>query len=225
MVIVSHVPFDGFYNGRRVLVTGHTGFKGGWLTLWLHRLGATVHGFGLNPPTEPSLFESAGIGTALATDARADLADLARLKVALNNAEPEIVFHLAAQPLVLASYRDPVGTLATNVMGTAHVLEAVRAVHTVRALVLITTDKVYENCEWAYPYREIDRLGGHDPYSPQSKPLLSSQNAFSALFSAPPRLRVKKHPSNSKRAPYFRLLNPDRFFTTSLRPRFYSECR
>jgi nucleoside-diphosphate-sugar epimerase len=136
-VIAPQAVFGGFYAGKRILVTGHTGFKGGWLALWLHRLGATVHGYALNPPTEPSLFESAGIGTALATDTRADLADLARLKVALDNAEPEIVFHLAAQPLVLASYRDPLGTLATNVMGTANVLEAVRAVHTVRALVLI----------------------------------------------------------------------------------------
>ena len=164
-VIAPQAVFGGFYAGKRILVTGHTGFKGGWLALWLHRLGATVHGYALNPPTEPSLFESAGIGTALATDTRGDLADLARLKVALNNAEPEIVFHLAAQPLVLASYRDPLGTLATNVMGTANVLEAVRAVHTVRALVLITTDKVYENREWAHPYREVDPLSGHDPYS------------------------------------------------------------
>jgi CDP-glucose 4,6-dehydratase len=163
--IAPQAVFGGFYAGKRILVTGHTGFKGGWLALWLHRLGATVHGYALNPPTEPSLFESAGIAKALTTDTRADLADLARLKVALNNAEPEIVFHLAAQPLVLASYRDPLGTLATNVMGTANVLEAVRAVHTVRALVLITTDKVYESREGAHPYRESDSLGGHDPYS------------------------------------------------------------
>jgi CDP-glucose 4,6-dehydratase len=163
--IAPHAIFDGFYAGKRIFITGHTGFKGGWLALWLHRLGATVHGYALNPPTEPSLFESAHIGTTLATDTRADLADLKRLKVALNNAEPEVIFHLAAQPLVLASYRDPLGTLATNVMGTAHVLEAVRAVHTVRALVLITTDKVYKNSEGAYLHREIDPLGGHDPYS------------------------------------------------------------
>jgi CDP-glucose 4,6-dehydratase len=164
-VIAPQAVFGGFYAGKRILVTGHTGFKGSWLALWLHRLGATVHGYALNPPTDPSLFESAGIGTALATDTRADLADLARLRVAFNSAEPEIVFHLAAQPLVLASYRDPLGTLATNVMGTAHVLEAVRAVHAVRALVIITTDKVYKNSEGTHPYREIDPLGGHDPYS------------------------------------------------------------
>jgi len=164
-IIAAQEGFGGFYAGKRILVTGHTGFKGSWLSLWLHRLGATVHGYALNPPTEPSLFESAGIRTMLASDTRADLADLAQLKVALNDAQPEIVFHLAAQPLVRASYLDPLGTFAANVMGTANVLEAVRAVHSVRALVLITTDKVYQNLEWAYPYREIDRLGGHDPYS------------------------------------------------------------
>ena len=165
VTVRSQPAFGGFYLGKRVLVTGHTGFKGGWLALWLHELGAIVHGYALNPPTEPSLFESAGIGTALASDTRADLADLAQLQAALDNAKPEVVFHLAAQPLVRASYRDPLGTLATNVMGTAHLLEAVRATRTVRAVVLITTDKVYENCEWAYPYRELDPLGGHDPYS------------------------------------------------------------
>jgi len=164
-VIAPQTIFGGFYADKRVFVTGHTGFKGGWLALWLHRLGATVHGYALNPPSDPSLFESAGIGAMLATDIRADLADLARLKVALNYAKPEIVFHLAAQPLVLAGYRDPLGTLATNVMGTANVLEAVRAMRTVRALVLITTDKVYENRERANSYRESDPLGGYDPYS------------------------------------------------------------
>ena len=164
-VIAPEAVFGGFYANKSVFVTGHTGFKGGWLALWLHRLGATVHGYALNPPTEPGMFEAARIGTVLATDTRADLDDLARLRVALNNAQPEIVFHLAAQPLVLASYRNPLGTLATNIMGTAHVLEAVRAIPTVRAVVLITTDKVYENRNCAYAYREIDPLGGHDPYS------------------------------------------------------------
>ncbi len=163
--IAPQAVFGGFYAGKHIFVTGHTGFKGGWLALWLHRLGATVHGYALNPPTEPSLFECAGIGTTLATDTRADLADFERLKVALHNTEPQIVFHLAAQPLVLASYRDPLGTLATNIMGTANVLEAVRAVHTVRTLVIITTDKVYKNTEGIHPYCETDSLGGHDPYS------------------------------------------------------------
>ncbi len=151
--------------GRSVFVTGHTGFKGGWLTLWLHQLGAKVYGYALSPPTEPSLFEVAGVGTVLASDTRADLADLTHLKSTLNKTQPEVIFHLAAQSLVRESYRDPLGTLASNVMGTAHVLEAARAVDSVRAIVLITTDKVYENRAWVYPYREIDPLGGHDPYS------------------------------------------------------------
>jgi len=154
-----------FWHGRSVLVTGHTGFKGGWLTLWLHRLGAKVHGYALHPPTEPALFKVAHVATVLASDMRADLADLAQLKSALSTAQPEVVFHLAAQPLVRESYRDPLGTLASNVMGTAHVLEAARAVDSVRAIVLITTDKVYENRECVSPYREVDPLGGHDPYS------------------------------------------------------------
>lgn len=153
------------WRDRSVLVTGHTGFKGGWLTLWLHQLGAIVHGYSLNPPTDPAFFDVAGIGSMLALDTRADLADFVQVKSALRKAQPEVIFHLAAQPLVRESYRDPVGTLATNVMGTANVLEAARGVDSVRAIVLITTDKVYENHEWIYPYREIDSLGGHDPYS------------------------------------------------------------
>jgi CDP-glucose 4,6-dehydratase len=155
----------GFYSGKRILVTGHTGFKGGWLSLWLHRLGAAVHGYALDPPTEPNLFAAACVGKVLASDTRADLADLERLKSVLNASQPDIVFHLAAQPIVRESYRDPLGTLAANVMGTAHVLEAARAVGSIRALVVITTDKVYENREWVYPYREVDPLGGYDPYS------------------------------------------------------------
>ena len=153
------------WRGRSVFVTGHTGFKGGWLTLWLHHLAANVHGFALEPPTTPSLFDTARIKSFLASDTRADLADLAQLKSAFDAAQPEVVFHLAAQSLVRESYRDPLGTLATNVMGTARVLEAARAMGSVRAIVLVTTDKVYENREWEYSYREVDSLGGHDPYS------------------------------------------------------------
>jgi CDP-glucose 4,6-dehydratase len=153
------------FAGRPVFLTGHTGFKGGWLALWLHRLGARVHGYALDPPTEPSLFETARIGGLLAADVRADLADRAALGRALAAAEPEVVFHLAAQPLVRASYNDPVGTFMTNVLGTAHLLDAVRNCPSVRAVVVVTTDKVYQNREWVHPYREGDRLGGHDPYS------------------------------------------------------------
>jgi CDP-glucose 4,6-dehydratase len=165
VTVAPLAAFGGFYAGKRVLITGHTGFKGGWLALWLNGLGAAVHGYALNPPTEPSLFECAGIGAVLASDTRADLADLARLKSVLHTAQPEVVFHLAAQPLVRQSYRDPLGTLADNVMGTAHVLEAARVTSALRALVIVTTDKVYENREWPHPYREVDPLGGHDPYS------------------------------------------------------------
>lgn len=154
-----------FWNGKRVFVTGHTGFKGGWLSLWLHKFGATVHGYALNPPTDPALFDVAAVGSLLASDTRADLADLEQLRTSLKKTHPEVVFHLAAQPLVRESYRDPLGTLRSNVMGTAHVLEAARAVDSVRAVVLITTDKVYENQESAHQYREVDPLGGRDPYS------------------------------------------------------------
>ncbi|MBF0369423.1 MAG: CDP-glucose 4,6-dehydratase [Magnetococcales bacterium] len=154
-----------FWQGRSVTITGHTGFKGGWLALWLHRLGAQVHGYALSPPTDPNLFSAARIPSLLASDQRADVADADCLKSALREAQPEVVFHLAAQPLVRESYRDPAGTLATNVMGTTHLLEAVRETESVRAVVLITTDKVYENREWVHPYREVDRLGGRDPYS------------------------------------------------------------
>jgi CDP-glucose 4,6-dehydratase len=133
--------------------------------VWLHKLGAGVHGYALRPPTDPALFDVATVGKLLAADTRADLASLDQLKASLQRAQPEVVFHLAAQPLVRESYRDPLGTLRSNVIGTAHVLEAAREVDSVRALVLITTDKVYENREWVHPYRESDPLGGRDPYS------------------------------------------------------------
>ena len=153
------------WRGRSVFVTGHTGFKGGWLALWLRQLGAKVHGYALGPPTDPSLFDVARIRSILASDTRADLADLSQLKQAIESVQPVVIFHLAAQPLVRESYRDPLGTFVTNVIGTAHVLEVARAIDSVRAIVLITTDKVYDNREWEYPYREVDPLGGHDPYS------------------------------------------------------------
>lgn len=153
------------WHGKSVFLTGHTGFKGSWLSLWLHSLGSKVHGFALNPPTAPSIFEAANVASALTSDSRGDLADLSALTAAMQSAQPEIVFHLAAQPLVRASYADPIGTIATNVLGTAHLLQAVRSVPSVQAVVIVTTDKVYQNHEWVHPYREEDRLGGHDPYS------------------------------------------------------------
>ncbi|QTN31335.1 CDP-glucose 4,6-dehydratase [Akkermansiaceae bacterium] len=153
------------WQDKDIFLTGHTGFKGSWLSLWLHSLGSRVHGYALDPPTEPSVFEVAGVASALASDVRADLADAARLSQAMSDAQPEAVFHLAAQPLVRASYSDPLGTFVTNVIGTANLLQAVRSVPSVKAVVIVTTDKVYENREWVHPYREGDRLGGHDPYS------------------------------------------------------------
>src|SRR5262249_50566558 len=157
-------PSQEFWNGRRVLVLGNTGFKGAWLSLWLHRLGAHVFGLALPPPTEPSLFALTGLA-ALVPTAQADIRDLDRVIDMLRECEPEVVFHLAAQALVRRSFRQPIATYATNVMGTAHVLEAVRSAQSVRTVVVVTSDKCYDNREGSSAYREMDALGGHDPYS------------------------------------------------------------
>jgi len=154
--------FDSVYSGRRVLVTGHTGFKGSWLCSWLEALGATVTGYALDPNTDPNHFEL----LSLKTDSRiADVRDVEKLSSVLQEQQPEIVFHLAAQPSVLVSYVDPLGTITSNVAGTANLLDAVRRGKSVRAVVVVTTDKCYENEERPHGYREDDRLGGHDPYS------------------------------------------------------------
>jgi CDP-glucose 4,6-dehydratase len=152
------------WQGRRVFLTGHTGFKGGWLALWLARRGAQIRGYALDPATESNLFQAASVGTVV-EDIRGDIRDYSKLSASLIEFAPEVVFHLAAQPLVRRSYADPIGTYATNVMGTAHLLEAVRNSPSVRAVVCVTTDKCYENREWVWPYRETDALGGYDPYS------------------------------------------------------------
>jgi CDP-glucose 4,6-dehydratase len=152
------------WRGRRVFLTGHTGFKGAWLALWLARRGAVVRGYALDPPTEPNLFTLSSVGR-IAENVRGDILDRGRLEAAMRAFAPETVFHLAAQPLVRRSYRDPLGTYMTNVMGTANVLEAARNTPAVRAVVCVTTDKCYENHEWQRPYSETDALGGHDPYS------------------------------------------------------------
>ena len=153
-----------FFLGKKVFITGHTGFKGSWLCLWLHTLGADVTGYALEPPTNPSLFEDARVG-ALVKSVIADVRDLDRLKSEMLAASPDIVIHMAAQPLVRDSYKIPVETYAINVMGTVHLLEAVRHCPTVRAVVNVTTDKCYENQEWPWAYRENEPMGGYDPYS------------------------------------------------------------
>lgn len=153
-----------FWNGKTVLLTGHTGFKGGWLALWLQHLGAKVIGYALPPNTEPNLFEQAGVADGM-TSIYGDVRDGAHLASVVMEYRPDIVFHLAAQPLVRYSYEFPTETYAVNVMGTVNMLDAVRHSPSVRVCQIITTDKCYENREWDYPYREIDRLGGHDPYS------------------------------------------------------------
>lgn len=154
--------FSGTYQGRKVLLTGHTGFKGSWLALWLKKLGAEVTGLSLAPATSPSHW---AILKSSIHDIHGDVRDAALVNKVFEQAQPEIVFHLAAQALVRRSYRDPLESWSTNVMGTANVLEACRATRSVKAVVIITTDKVYSNNEWPWGYRENDRLGGHDPYS------------------------------------------------------------
>ncbi|WPL10437.1 CDP-glucose 4,6-dehydratase [Thiorhodovibrio litoralis] len=153
-----------FWSAKRVVLTGHTGFKGGWLALWLQQLGAEVTGYALEPPTAPNLFDVAQVCAGM-TSVIADIRDLPRLQQTLSEARPEIVFHLAAQPLVRYGYRNPVETYATNVMGTVHLLEAVRQTSGVRAVVIVTSDKCYENREWVWGYREDEPMGGQDPYS------------------------------------------------------------
>lgn len=153
-----------FWRGRRVFVTGHTGFKGGWLLLMLRELGAEVHGFALPPPTEPSLFALLGL-EADCTHHVGDVRDMDAVEGAMQAADPEVVIHMAAQPLVQYSYVHPVETYAVNVMGTVHVMDACRRAPALKAAVMVTTDKCYENVGWVYGYRETDRMGGADPYS------------------------------------------------------------
>jgi CDP-glucose 4,6-dehydratase len=153
-----------FWQGKRVLLTGHTGFKGSWLSLWLQSLGARVRGVALAPPTRPALFQVADVAEGMES-CEADIRDYAALQGLVGTFQPEIIIHMAAQPLVRLSYHSPVETYATNVMGTVHVLEAARLAGSVRAIVNVTTDKCYENREWVWPYRENECMGGHDPYS------------------------------------------------------------
>jgi len=159
------MPNPGFWRNKRVFVTGHTGFKGGWLTLWLSMLGAKVTGYALPPNTQPSFFEAVSLEGHLTQNHLDNINDYATLKAALNAANPEIILHVAAQPLVRRSYAEPLETYQTNVMGTANLLQASRNCSAVQAIVVVTSDKCYENQAWPWGYRETDTLGGYDPYS------------------------------------------------------------
>ncbi|MDP2246803.1 MAG: CDP-glucose 4,6-dehydratase [Nitrosomonadales bacterium] len=154
-----------FWKRKKVFLTGHTGFKGGWLSLWLNELGAEVHGYALEPNTTPNFYTEAGVSKALASSTIDDIRDLSGLKHAMQASNADIVLHLAAQPLVRYSYEAPVETYSTNVMGTVNLFEAVRKTPSVKAVVNVTTDKCYENREWVWPYREDEAMGGYDPYS------------------------------------------------------------
>jgi CDP-glucose 4,6-dehydratase len=176
------------WRGRSVFVTGHTGFKGSWLSLLLSELGAKVTGYALSPSTEPSLFDVARVGEAIERSIIGDVRDYAALESALREARPDAVFHLAAQPLVRYSYDHPVETYDTNVMGTVHLLEAVRKVGGVKAVVAVTSDKCYENREWVHPYRESDPMGGHDPYSSSKGCAELVISAFRKSYFAPENL-------------------------------------
>jgi CDP-glucose 4,6-dehydratase len=175
----------GFWRGRDVFLTGHTGFKGAWLSLVLHRLGASVTGYALSPPSQPNLFSLAGIGSTL-QDIRADIRDRPALIEAMETARPQVVIHFAAQALVRQAYLDPAGTFEDNVMGTVNVLDAARTCRDLRAVLIITTDKCYENREWVWAYREQDRLGGRDPYSASKAAAELATRAFrDSFFSGP----------------------------------------
>lgn len=164
VVLIMENIFNGIYINKTVFVTGHTGFKGAWLSIWLEALGANVIGYSLPPPTVPSLFKTCGLEKRI-TSILGDVKDRDKLEWVFNKYSPELVFHLAAQPLVRQSYIEPVNTFETNVIGTLNLLEAVRKTDSVRACLIITSDKCYENREWAFSYRENDPLGGFDPYS------------------------------------------------------------
>ena len=173
-----------FFSGKKILITGHTGFKGSWLTLWLVNLGAEVIGYSLEPPTKPNLFEILRLEKEI-THIIGDVRDGEKLKNVFKKYKPEIVFHLAAQPLVRVSYKEPKLTYETNVMGTLNLLEAVRQTESVKVVIIVTTDKCYENKEWFYGYREVDPLGGYDPYSSSKACVEILVNSYRNSFQLP----------------------------------------
>lgn len=170
-----------FWKGRRVLITGHTGFMGGWLCLWLDQLGATLAGYALAPVKQPCLFDATGLAGRM-DSIIADIRDRERLTLAMTEFEPEIVMHLAAQPLVHQAHHDPVETFDVNVMGTINLMQAIRATPSVRAALVVTTDKVYENREWPWGYRECDALGGHEPYGASKACAEFAVNAYRGSY-------------------------------------------
>lgn len=179
-----------FWFGKKVFITGHTGFKGAWLSFWLHQMGADVTGYALKPPTDPSLFSTLRLAD-LIHSIDGDIREFKAFSAAVKNSQAEIVFHLAAQSLVLESYREPVSTYETNVMGAVNLLEAVREAQCVRAVVVVTTDKCYENREWLWGYRENEALGGHDPYSSSKACAELVAHAYRSSFF--PSAEYKKH--------------------------------
>ena len=181
--------FSDIYRGRRVLVTGHTGFKGSWLCQWLLSLGAHVRGYALDPPTKPSLFEQLALSSQM-EDVRCDVRDSKKLFAEMEAFHPEFLFHLAAQPLVRYSYQNPVETYETNVMGTVHVLEALRTLNRPCVAIIVTTDKCYENREWVYGYRETDPMGGADPYSSSKGMAELATAAYRSSYFQDGRVRV-----------------------------------
>ena len=187
--------FNNFYKGKRVLVTGHTGFKGSWLSIWLHELGAEVVGVALDPSSDKDNYVLSGIGSKLKADIRADIRDGEKMKQIFAEYQPEIVFHLAAQPLVRLSYDIPVETYEANVMGTIHVMEAIRATESVKVGVMITTDKCYENKEQIWGYREDEPMGGYDPYSSSKGAAEIAINSWRRSFFNPADYGKKHHVS------------------------------
>lgn len=177
-------PDPAFWKGRRVFLTGHTGFKGSWLSVWLQEVGAEVRGYALEPPTDPSLFVQADVASGM-DSIIGDIRDYEKLLTSMTGFQPEVVFHLAAQPIVRDSYTIPRETYETNVMGTVNLLEAVRHLESVRSVVVVTTDKVYENEEWHWGYRENDRLGGYDPYSNSKAAAELAVSAYRSSFFNP----------------------------------------
>jgi CDP-glucose 4,6-dehydratase len=189
--LLKHVDFNTvpamtreFWRGKKVFVTGNTGFKGSWLSLWLAQMGAQVQGYSLKPPTTPSLFELAKVGEVVPTIER-DIRDLPHLSASLTKFAPDIVLHLAAQTVVLAAYEDPIETFSTNVVGTASVLEAIKRLPEKCTVINVTTDKVYENLHWVWGYRENDRLGGRDPYSASKAAAEMVSHAYRESFFGP----------------------------------------